>query len=71
MLGTLWLLKPSGAEFSEDVDSWRVRGLCRDECMLARVVQGVLESMKSLGEAGRKKERKEKSGGFTDVWTSD
>lgn len=37
--------------------------------MLARVVQGVLESMKSLGEAGR--ERKEKSGGFTDVWTSD
>lgn len=69
MLGTLWLLRPSGAEFSEDVDSWRVRGLCRDECMLARVVQGVLESMKSLGEAGR--ERKEKSGGFTDVWTSD
>lgn len=26
--------------------------------MLARVVQGVLESMKSLGEAGRKTERK-------------
>lgn len=33
--------------------------------MLARVVQGVLESMKSLGEAGRKKERKSQAG-FTD-----
>lgn len=55
MLETLWLPGPSSAEFSEDVDSWRVRGLCRDEFMLVRVVQGLLESMKSLGEAGRKK----------------
>lgn len=48
----LWLLGPSGVEFSEDVDSWRVRGLWRDECMLARVGQGLLESRNSLGEAG-------------------
>lgn len=27
VLGMLWLLGPSGVEFSEDVDSWRVRGL--------------------------------------------
>lgn len=52
VLGTLWELGPSGVEFSEDVDSWRVRGLWRDECMLARVGQGVLDSRKSLGEAG-------------------
>lgn len=46
------MLWPSGVEFSEDVDSWRVRGLWRDGCMLASMGQGPLESMKSLGEAG-------------------
>lgn len=52
VLGMLWLPGPSGVEFSEDVDSWRVRGLWRDECMLASVGQGLLESRKSLGDAG-------------------
>lgn len=52
LTGVLWMLWPSGVEFSEDVDSWRVRGLWRDGCMLASVGHGLLESMKSLGEAG-------------------
>lgn len=39
-------------EFSEDVDSWRVSGLWKDECMLGSVEQGLPESRKSLGEAG-------------------
>lgn len=63
VLGMLWLLGHNGAEFSEDVDSWRVRGLWRDECMLARVVQGLLESRKILGETGRKGKQKK-----NDMW---
>lgn len=43
---------PSGVEFSEDVDSWRVRGLWSAGCMLGSVVQGLLESRNSFGEAG-------------------
>jgi len=51
----LWPPAPSGVEFSEDVDSWRVRGLWRDECMLATAVQGLPESTNSFGEAGGEK----------------
>lgn len=27
VLGTLWLAEPSGAALSDEVDSWRLRGL--------------------------------------------
>lgn len=47
-----WLLGPTGVEFSDDVDSCRVRGLWREECMLANVGQGLAESRKSFGDAG-------------------
>lgn len=57
VLGTLWLLRPSGVEFSEEVDSWRVRGLWRDECRLASDVQGLFESRNSFGVAGRAQEK--------------
>lgn len=49
-----WLLGPSGVEFSEEVDSWRVRGLWRDGCMLARVGHGLGESTNNFGDAGGK-----------------
>lgn len=45
VMETLWPPAPSGVEFSEDVESCRVSGLWRDECMLASVVQGLLKSM--------------------------
>lgn len=61
----LWLPGPSGVEFSEDVDSWRVRGLWRDECMVASVGQGLPESRKSFGVAGgQETDLDDRSGSF-------
>lgn len=56
MLEKLRLLGPIGVELSEEVDSWRVsEGLWRDECRLAKDEQGLPESRKSFGVAGRER----------------
>ena len=56
VLWTLWL--PRGVELSEEVESWRVRELWRDECMLASTEQGLPESRYNLGDAGDKKHKR-------------